>query len=161
MSVPPTPGAAASPLVPPRSPPPLYNAEISHDGRWIAYQSDESGRFEVFVHPFPANRQGTLAGFIQRRSLPIVGARWTGIVFHRRQGNADVGAGSAGHQLHPGPEVPLFAAGHYFVDTARDYDLTKDGSRFLFVKNVTAVPRPSVVVVSNWFNEVRAKMGAR
>ena len=39
-----------------------------------------------------------------------------------------------------GPEVPLFAARHYFVDTARNYDVAKDGTRFLFVKNVTSVP---------------------
>ena len=29
------------------------NGEISPDGRWIAYESDESGRFEVYVRPFP------------------------------------------------------------------------------------------------------------
>ena len=37
--------------------------------------------------------------------------------------------------------------------------MTNDGSRFLFVKNVTELPRPAVVVVANWFDEVRAKMG--
>ena len=30
-----------------------FNASISPDGRWIAYQSDESGRFEIYVRPFP------------------------------------------------------------------------------------------------------------
>ena len=30
------------------------NAEISPEGRWIAYQSNESGRLEIYVHPFPA-----------------------------------------------------------------------------------------------------------
>ena len=29
------------------------NAQFSPDGRWIAYQSDESGRFEIYVQPFP------------------------------------------------------------------------------------------------------------
>ena len=29
------------------------NAEISHDGRWLAYQSNESGQDEVWVRPFP------------------------------------------------------------------------------------------------------------
>ena len=29
------------------------NAEISPDGRWVAYQSNESGRFEIYVRPFP------------------------------------------------------------------------------------------------------------
>ena len=40
--------APARPLVPAaKTPNRLYNAEISPDGRWIAYQSDNSGRFEV------------------------------------------------------------------------------------------------------------------
>jgi len=29
------------------------NAKISPDGRWLAYESDESGRFEIHVRPFP------------------------------------------------------------------------------------------------------------
>ena len=59
------------------------------------------------------------------------------------------------------PAVPLLSAGHYYVDIARDYDVSSDGKRFLFVKNVTSVGRPSVVVVNNWFNEVREKMRVR
>ena len=34
------------------------NPAISPDGRWIAYESDESGRFEVYVRPFPAVDEG-------------------------------------------------------------------------------------------------------
>ena len=29
------------------------NASVSPDGRWLAYQSNESGRWEIYVHPFP------------------------------------------------------------------------------------------------------------
>ena len=29
------------------------NAELSPDGRWMAYQSNESGRYEIYVRPFP------------------------------------------------------------------------------------------------------------
>ena len=29
------------------------NAELSPDGRWMAYQSDESGQWEIYVRPFP------------------------------------------------------------------------------------------------------------
>ena len=34
---------------------------ISPDGRWLAYESDESGRAEVYVRPFPAVDQGLWA----------------------------------------------------------------------------------------------------
>ena len=34
------------------------NGEISPDGRWLAYQSDESGQFEIYVRPFPDVNSG-------------------------------------------------------------------------------------------------------
>jgi hypothetical protein len=34
------------------------NADISPDGRWLAYQSDESGRFEIYVRPSRTFRAG-------------------------------------------------------------------------------------------------------
>ena len=77
----------------------VYNAEISPDGRWVAYQSDESGRFEIYVHPFPATGHGTLAAINQRRSPRVVVARRARAVLHRWQGNADLGAGSPGEHL--------------------------------------------------------------
>ena len=48
----------ARPLVSTKTPTQTFNAEISPDGHWIAYQSDESGRFEIYVHPFPALEAG-------------------------------------------------------------------------------------------------------
>ena len=34
------------------------NGEVSPDGRWLAYQSNESGREEVYVRPFPNVERG-------------------------------------------------------------------------------------------------------
>ena len=31
----------------------VYSPQVSHDGRWIAYQSDESGNPEIYISPFP------------------------------------------------------------------------------------------------------------
>ena len=39
---------------------------FSPDGRWIAYVSDESGQYEVYVRPYPARRR-KVAGFDRRR----------------------------------------------------------------------------------------------
>ncbi len=44
---------------------------VSPDGRWLAYASDESGRFEIYVRPFPdtrtAKRQVSVAGGTEPR----------------------------------------------------------------------------------------------
>ena len=48
------------------------------------------------------------------------------------------------------------------VNVARDYDVTPDGKGFIMVRAANTGGLPSIVVVTNWFEEVRAKMrGAR
>ena len=54
--------------------------------------------------------------------------------------------------------VELFPAGHFFVNVARNYDLSPDGNGFVMVKNAGVAARQSIVVVSNWFEELRTKM---
>ena len=34
------------------------NADLSDDGRWLAYQSNEANTFEIYVHPFPNVKAG-------------------------------------------------------------------------------------------------------
>ena len=46
------------------------NPEVSRDGRWIAYQSDESGSFEVYVRPFPDVARGKWPGSEQGGTRP-------------------------------------------------------------------------------------------
>jgi len=140
------------------------NGEISPDGRWIAYDSNESGRQEVFVRPFPN----------------VDGGRW--------QISSDGGSHPAwsrsGHELFFTSTVPpsalmsvavttaagftyekpqrLFDISAYYATTGRTYDVGVDPDRFLLVKpggDVTG--RPSIVVVSHWLDEVRARMSSR
>ena len=58
----------------------LYNAEISPDGRWIAYQSDEFGQFEVYVRPFPAT-DGAAGKFLSTEERTRCGPGWSGNCF--------------------------------------------------------------------------------
>ena len=60
----PSPQRLASPSVP-RTPTPLVqtmfddrNAELAPNGRWLAYESNESGRYEIYVRPFPNVNSG-------------------------------------------------------------------------------------------------------
>ena len=154
-------GASSKPLVVTKAPVRVYNAEISPDGRWVAYQSDESGRFEVYLHPFPALESGRWQISTNGGEHPLWSRNRRELLFIDGKGTLTSVPLQAGSTFNRGPSAPLFEAGQYFVDTARNYDLTNDGARFLFVKNVTELPRPAVVVVANWFDEVRAKMGAR
>ncbi len=154
-------GGSSKPLIETKVPIQVYNAEISPDGRWVAYQSDESGRFEIYLHPFPALETGRWQISTNGGAHPLWARNGRELLFIDGKGTLISVPLLAGSTFNRGPSTPLFQAGQYFVDTARDYDMTNDGTRFLFVKNVTTLPRPAVVVVANWFDEVRAKMGAR
>ncbi len=153
--------APATPLVPAAKPPvQVYNAEISPNGRWIAYQSDERGRFEVFVHPFPAIASGQWQVSVDGGAHPA----WA------RDGRELFYIDAAGTLVsvkireQPGfgwdPAVPLFAAGSYSVEVARNYDVDANGKRFLFIRNVSTAERPALSVVVNWASEMRQKLQA-
>jgi Tol biopolymer transport system component len=129
------------------------NAQFSPDGRWIAYQSDESGRVEIYVQPFPGPGRKvriSVSGGIQ--------ARW------RRDGKELFYLGSdnrlmavpvqldaRGENVDVGTPVPLFPtrlAGEPQNDSARQYMVSSDGQRFL-LDTLTEVSIP-ITVVLNW-----------
>ena len=63
--------------------------QFSPDGKWVAYQSNASGRLEVYVTPFPAAWQPA-AGFIRRRQPASLGTQWQGVVLRRSRQSSDV-----------------------------------------------------------------------
>ena len=119
---------------------------FSRDGRWVAYNSDESGRHEVYVRPF-----GEAGG---RVLISVAGGRravWghDGKQLYYWEGNRLI---AASLNFAPSPAVvsrtPLFA-GRY----EDDYDVSKDGSRFLMIESETS--GLGLVVIPNWRTELR------
>jgi Tol biopolymer transport system component/predicted Ser/Thr protein kinase len=138
------------------------NGVVSPDGRWIAYESSESSPTEVFVRPFPNVDGGRWQVSSGGGTRPL----WA------RSGRELYFASSAPVRLmavaiQPGaafsfgkPE-PLFDLTPYAFmgPPGRKYDVTKDG-RFLMTKPVAAevFTHQTIVVVSHWFDEVRARV---
>ena len=48
------------------------SADLSPDGRWLAYQSNEGGQFQIYVRPFPDVALGAIHHFSRRRREPDV-----------------------------------------------------------------------------------------
>ena len=129
-------------------------AHFSPDGRWVAYQSNESGQHEVWVAAFPA--------FDQRRR---VSARGGGQAFWRGDGRelfyvtldgkmmSVTVTPEAGGALDFGAPVELFQSPLVRpLMTLDQYSVTSDGQRFLFLQphgQGSAVAAPLTVVV-NW-----------
>ncbi len=131
---------------------------LSPDGRWLAYVSNESGRREVYVQPFP-NGEGRWPASTEGGDEPV----WSptgGELFYRNGDRMMVVAVSGTSDLRLGTPSVLFE-GHYerdpFGPDARNYDVSPDGSRFLMIRREVDRDRPQqqLNIVVNWFEELR------
>jgi len=136
------------------------DAQVSPDGRWIAYASNESGRFEIYARLFPG-----------------VGAKWP---ISTEGGESPRWSGSGRELFYRDPvksqlmavdiqTAPEFRAGHprrlFTLHSTgattqsglyKDWDVARDGKRFLVINapegSETGVRLQAVV---NWFEELR------
>ena len=138
------------------------NGEISPDGRWLAYDSDESGRFEIYMGPFPDVNSGHWQVSPGGGTKPLW-ARDRQELFHVAPSGALMSVHvDRGATWSAGWPTRLFEGPYFFGDagnSARTYDVSPDGKRFLMIKPVggfdqTAAPA-SLVVVQNWFEELK------
>jgi serine/threonine protein kinase len=130
---------------------------FSPDGHWIAYNSDALGRTEVFIRPFPASagdhqiRISDGGGWAPRwredgRELFYVGLDGTMMT-------VDIGLSKAASQ----PPRPLFPTS-IMLDlpiTNHQYDVSRDGSRFLLRVPVEKVAPVPITVMTGWQPAVR------
>jgi eukaryotic-like serine/threonine-protein kinase len=121
---------------------------FSPDARWVAYNSDETGRMEIYVAPFPGpggKRQVSTAGGM----FP----RWRGdgkelfyLAANNRLMATEVdGTGAA---LDVGTTRPLFEA--HLTGPGYFYAVTPDGQRFLINKVIDQKEAPPMILVLNW-----------
>jgi serine/threonine-protein kinase len=138
-------------------------AALSPDGRWLAYTSDESGRDEVYVRPFP----NTSAGRWQVSRAGGFAARWahSGRELFYETPSSDMMAVpiASGPTFLPGEPHRLFSLGSSLIPSAivPYYDLTPDDRQFLMVRLAAVNQLPGsgqLVVVDNWFAELERKM---
>ena len=126
------------------------NGVFSPDGQWVAYQSNESGRFEVYVRPFPGPggvRQISAGG----GSMP----RWRADgkeLYYAAAGNKLMAAAisSQGASITPGQPVALFTANFFVRGSVRPhYDVARDG-RFLAIVELNDADTPPITLLMNW-----------
>ena len=162
----PVPGASLSgvdPLV--RTRPSEFNPEISPDGRYMAYQSNESGRLEIYVRPFPHVNDGRWQVSTGGGTRPAW-ARNGRELFYVDPANTltAVPVQTSGATFATGNPAKLFETAYAATLTSpRDYDVAPNGQRFLMIKENVARDRNAtagMVVVQNWFAELKAKVPA-
>jgi Tol biopolymer transport system component len=135
----------------------LYG-QISPDGRWMAYTSDESARREVYVRRFPEGdgqvRISTGGGEQPRwrrdgKELFFVSAE--GKLTSVSMKASPLASNAAKLQIEPGIPMPLFETqiGEGSGHVAFQYDIARDGKRFVVATNSSTASTPLTVVI-NW-----------
>ena len=136
------------------SPPLVDEAQVTLDGRFVAYGSNSSGRWEVYVAP--------MATPDRRRQVSADGggqAHWRGDgkeLFYLTSDGALMSVamkseGEAGRPPEFGAPVRLFQSPLRQPSmTSDEYDVTRDGKKFLFVTSRGPAPEQLVTVSVNW-----------
>jgi serine/threonine-protein kinase len=123
---------------------------LSPDGRWLAYSSNESGRYEIYLQAFPVSGQRIQIS-IEGGHSPVWSRDGRELVF--LQGTTKMMAVQIlpGKELTPSRPSLLFEARFDF-----GYDVAPDG-RFIVAQRDPQAPPVPVHIVLNWFDELRAK----
>jgi serine/threonine-protein kinase len=150
-----------------RTPRPLFvtptgedASRISPDGRWIAYESRESGTDDVFLRAFPDAASGRWQ-ISRAGGRDPVWSRDSRALFYR-QGNAIMVVRVNGSPANWGAAEMLFEGAYYFADGPTHFDVAPDG-RFLMLKgeDPAEVNRPRLVMVVNWDQELQRMVPTR
>jgi serine/threonine-protein kinase len=137
---------------------------LSPDGKWLAYTSNESGRDEVYVRPFPRTEGAPRLVSVNGGSGPV----WApdGLTLYYRGASGELMAAST--TLTPGftaarPRALFRFAGLIRMSgTAAAYDIHPDGQRFMVTEGKSRFnERPQINVVLNWFDELRRVVPSR
>ena len=144
----------------------VTGADISPDGRWLAYHSNESGRFEVYVRPFPNVEDAKWQISPDGGQEPRWGPEGNELFYRRGYApNVEMNAVSISTDSGFAATRPItlftgdFSTGVLEGMTLR-YDVSPDGQRFLMNKLIriteenSDLEELSLVMVDNWFEEL-------
>ena len=141
----------------------LWHPDLSPDGRWMAYVSNETGPYEVYVQPYPGPGEKvriSVAGGID----PIWSANGRELLYRSFTSDGQqLFFSTAVSSLAPFRTAPprmMFQAKMGEYDTTapeRSWDVSADGKRFLLVKPSPSTDKPvsTIQVVLNWTEELK------
>ena len=134
------------------------NATVSPDGRWLAYQSNESGETEIYLRPFPDIDGGKWVLSTDGGT----GALWSRdgreVFYRSRAGNLMTVTVST----DAGSLVPRFGRAAVLLEgsyLSGGYDVSSDGQRFLVIREDSSSSDssggPDIILIQNWFEELK------
>ncbi len=128
---------------------------FSHDGKWLAYSSTESGQQQIYVAPIPPTAQKRIVS-----SKGGVQPRWRDdgreLYYLALDGTLmAVALEVVNGNVTPKNERTLFETGLRVLFNVDQYDVSSDGSRFLILKSIRENEVAPIGVVVNWMKALQ------
>jgi len=147
------------------------NAVVASDGRWLAYESNESGQYQIYVRPFPAVDTGRWQVSANGGRQPLW-SRSSDELFYVDPTGALMRASvvkSAATFSAAAPAKLVNGTGYYYAwddqNRGRTYDVSADAQRFVRIKEGTFAGRANdparFVIVENWTEELKRQVQPR
>jgi len=134
----------------------------SRDGKQIAYVSNEGGKDDIYVVPFPNTRGGKWPVSTDGGTEPVWSHRGTELFYRDASGNLVAVGVNANRTFSVGRSRVLFpAAGYASLRFTPQYAVARDDRRFLMVRSLETNTPDKLIVVENWFEELKAKSSSR
>jgi len=133
-------------------------AAISPDGRWLAYSSNVTGRYEIYVVPFHKTRSSKWAVSTEGGSEPLWSHSGKELFYSDIAGNLVAVEVHSRPTFSVGRSTVLFPASAYLAfQRGAEYAVAPDDRRFLMIRQVPSSVPDELIVVDNWFEELKAK----
>jgi Tol biopolymer transport system component len=133
------------------------DGRFAPDGRWVAYTSDESGQFEIYVRAFPgpgARRQISARG----GAMPRWRADGRELFFVAPDNKLMAVPVKTGDVFEAGAAMPLFETRIRTAPAWPQYDVSSDGQRFLInTMTETAAEQEPITLVLNWTADLKKR----
>jgi eukaryotic-like serine/threonine-protein kinase len=144
------------------------NGAISPGGRWLAYDSNDSGPSQIFVRPFPNANDWKVQVSTGGGSQPLWSKNGRELFYLATDGAIMSVAVDLGRRWTAGMPTKVIESAYFggvSNSSPRTYDVSLDGQRFLMLKQVarpdeSAVPA-RIVVVQNWVEELKRLVPSR
>ena len=131
---------------------------LSPDGRWLAYVSNETGEYEIYVVPFPNTGAAKWAISTGGGTEPLWSHRGNELFYRDASKNLVAAELKTKPTFSVGRSIALFsAAGFASLVWAPQYAVAPDDRRFLMIRPVETSTPDKLIVVENWFEELKVK----
>ena len=131
------------------------NAELAPGGAWIAYQSNESGAYEIYVRPFPNINDGRWQISSGGGTRPLWNRNGRELLYVTLTGGLMSVPVATGRAFDFGNASRVIDLSSTTLDLPRFYDISPDGQRFLVTKEEAPSGGAQVNIVRNWIEELK------